>query len=634
MRLSLRGRMRRTLVAFGMTATLVLPAAAPTAAADPVVLRVGTVQDLDSMNPYLTEYFIGYEVFGLNYDLLVSYGPNDEPAPGFAQSWSQSGTTWTMKIDPALKWSDGKPATSEDARWTIQQLLDGQAKDGYVGAGYLDPYLTYAGVKTVTAPDAQTLVLTTATPNTQILTSYIPILPKHIWEKRVIGTDPNDGPVVGSGAYQTVDWKAGEYVRMKRNPNYWGTKSLQDEVYFQFFKNEGAMTEALKAGDIDYARNVTSDQFDSLKGLPNIVTVESTLGAEANAFTQVNFNTYSKPIKGGGASTKALQDPAFRDALGYAIDTQALVDKVLGGHGLPGTTIIPPAMAAGGWHLDPTNKRTFDIALAKSKLDAAGYLLDANNKRLDKEKKPINLRMVVPSSSTTYSASAEFITGWWKELGIDMTTQQLDADAVTALETPPEGDPPGKADFDVVVWNWAGDVDPNSLLNILTTSSIGSNSDTFFSNARYDELMLLQGKETDPVKRKAMVDEMQQLVYDQAPYLVLFYDAALHAYRTDKFGGWRLQPAQDGTPFFGFGNYNYNYLTAPAPVATPVPSVEAPAVTSPAPGASATAVPSTSTGTAASSSAALLIGGLVLVIVAGVIIWATMRRGRAAKEEE
>ena len=58
-----------------------------------------------------------------------------------------------------MKWSDGKPATSEDARWLIQTLLDGQKKDGYVGAGYLDPYLTYAGVTAVTAPDPQTLVL-------------------------------------------------------------------------------------------------------------------------------------------------------------------------------------------------------------------------------------------------------------------------------------------------------------------------------------------------------------------------------------------------------------------------------------------------------------------------------------------
>jgi peptide/nickel transport system substrate-binding protein len=638
MRLPVRHQTPRVLAALGLVSVLMLPIAAPVAAADPVVLRVGTVQSLDSINPYLTEYFIGYEIFALNYDLLVDYGPNMEPAPGYAESWTQDGTTWTFKIRPDMKWSDGQPATSEDARWLIQTLLDGQKKDGYVGAGYLDPYLTYAGVTAVTAPDPQTLVLTTATPNTQILTSYLPILPKHIWEKRDLGADPNDAPNVGTGPYQVAEWKTGEYVRMVRNPNYWGPKGYEDEVFFQFFKNEGAMTEALKAGDIDYARNVTSDQFDSLKGLPDIVTVESSLGAEANAFTQLNFNTYSKPIKDGGASTKALQDPVFRDALGYAIDKQALVDKVLGGHGLVGSTIIPPAMAGGKWHLDPPNPRTFDIDLAKSKLDAAGYKLDANGKRLDKEGKPINLRMVVPNGSTTYSASAEFITGWWKELGIDMTTQALDNDAVTALETPPEGDPPGKADFDVVIWNWAGDVDPNSLLAILTTSSIGSNSDTFFSNKTYDDLMLAQGKETDPAKRKALVDQMQQLVYDQAPYHVLFYDAALHAYRTDKFGGWTLQPTEGGLPFFAYGARDYSLLTAPEPAATPVPSLEAPASATPgsstAAGGVASPAPSPAPSNASSgTNTPLLLGGLALVVVAVVVVIA-LRRGRSTTEEE
>ena len=636
MRLPIRRQVARAMVALGLVSVLVLPVATTAVAADPVVLRVGTVQNLDSMNPYLTEYFIGYEVFGLNYDLLVGYGPNEEPAAGFAKSWTQDGTTWTFKIDPALTWSDGKPATAEDARWTIQKLLDGQKADGYVGAGYLDVYLTYAGVTAVSKTDDQTLVITTKTPNTQLLTSYIPILPKHIWEKRVIGTDPNDAPVVGTGAYQAVEWKAGEYVRMKRNPNYWGPKGYEDEIFFQFFKTEGAMAEALKAGDIDYARNITSDQFESLKGLPNIVTVESSLSAEANAFTQLNFNTYSKPIKDGGASTKALQDPAFRDALGYAIDKPALVDKVLGGHGLVGSTIIPPAMAGGFWHLDPASPRTFDIPLAKQKLEAAGYRLDAAGKLLDKESKPINLRMLVPSSSTTYATSAEFITGWWKELGIDMTTQQLDGDAVTALETPPEGDPPGKADFDVVIWNWAGDVDPNSLLNILTTSSIGSNSDTFFSNARYDELMKLQQSETDQTKRKAYVDEMQQLVYDQAPYHILFYDAALHAYRTDKFGGWQLQPTTGGLPFFAYGVPNYNLLTSPVPEATPIPSNAAPA--SAAPSASTAAASPTPSGSGSSTSGGgdtlFLFGGAAVLIVVVVVVVAAMRRGRAAKEEE
>src|SRR3954454_19618439 len=74
MRSSLRGRLARTVAAFGLAATLILPAAVPAAAADPAVLKIGTTQDLDSLNPYQTAYLVGYEIFTLNYDLLVGFG--------------------------------------------------------------------------------------------------------------------------------------------------------------------------------------------------------------------------------------------------------------------------------------------------------------------------------------------------------------------------------------------------------------------------------------------------------------------------------------------------------------------------------------------------------------------------------
>jgi peptide/nickel transport system substrate-binding protein len=602
MRSTLRSRLARVVGTIALLCALLLPSGSPVAAADPVVLRVGTVQDLDAMNPYLTALFTGYEVFTLNYDLLVGYGPDEEPSAGFATSWTQDGTIWTFKIDPGLKWSDGEPATSEDARWTIQTLLDGQAKDGFVGLGYLDPYLTYAGVTSVSASDPGTLVIETETPNTQILTSYIPILPKHIWADREINTDANDVPVVGTGAYQAIEWKPGQYVRMVRNPNYWGPKGYEDEVFIQYFADEGALTEALKSGAIDYARNPTADQWDSLQGLPETVPIMSSTASEANAFTELGFNTYNKPIDGGGPSTKALQDPAFRDALGYAIDKSELVAKVLSGKGTVGTTHIPPALGAGKWHLDPANQRTFDIELAKEKLDAAGYLLNDAGKRLDKEGKPINLRMVVPDSSSTYSDSAQFIQNWWQQVGVEMQTQAYDSDTLTDLMLPPEAGDGGTANFDVFVWNWGGDVDPNSLLNILTTDAIGSASDSFFSNARYDELMKLQQTETDAAKRKTLVDEMQQIMYDEAPYHVLFYDAALHAYRTDRFANWQLQPSADGLPFFGYGSLNYNLLTASGPEG-------------------------------GGSSWLLLLGGVALLIVVVVVVAIAVRRRPRAEEE-
>ena len=70
-------------LAWPASSAALLPAGgARRTAADPVVLRVGTTQDLDSLNPYSTLLVVGYEVFGLTYNLLVDFGPNLEPVPG------------------------------------------------------------------------------------------------------------------------------------------------------------------------------------------------------------------------------------------------------------------------------------------------------------------------------------------------------------------------------------------------------------------------------------------------------------------------------------------------------------------------------------------------------------------------
>ena len=184
MRVSLRGRMARVAAVLGLTAALVLPAGLPATAADPAVLKIGTTQDLDSLNPYQTALLVGYEIFTLNYDMLVGFGPNNESVPGYAESWSQSsdGLTWTFKIRDGMKWSDGQPATAEDAAWTLQYYLDAQKTEVSLGYGYLDPYVTNAAITAVKATDPTTLTVTTSRKNDRILQMYLPILPEHVWK--------------------------------------------------------------------------------------------------------------------------------------------------------------------------------------------------------------------------------------------------------------------------------------------------------------------------------------------------------------------------------------------------------------------------------------------------------------------
>ncbi|HMK08240.1 MAG TPA: ABC transporter substrate-binding protein [Anaerolineales bacterium] len=620
-----------------LLAVALLPSAGrPTRAASPLVLRLGTTTQIQSLNPWQIVEEEDYEVMTLNYDVLVGWGPDLEPAAGFAESWTRStdGKTWTFKIRDGMKWSDGQPATAEDARWTMQFQLDQLKKDGTVGDGYLDVYPQAAGVTSVSAPDPTTLVVTTNLPNSLILTSYVPILPEHVWSK----LDPkaattsfqNPAPIVGTGPYQVVEYKPGEYVRLARNPYYRGQQGAADEILMTYFSSPDTMVQALKKGDVDYARGVPAAQFDQLKkdADPHITAVEGV----SNTFYELAFNCYDKPIPGGGASTTALADPAFRDALGYAIDKQALVDKIFGGHAAVGDTQLTPQMAE--WHTSPPadQLRTFSIETANQKLLAAGYPLDASGRRLDKDGKPISLRLNWPGASEEAKA-AQLIQAWFAQLGIKTTAAAVESAKLAQLILPPEADPPGKAQFDLFIWDWVGDTDPYSLLKVLISKEIGASSDSNWSNPQYDQLYDQQLAATSDTDRKAIIDQMQLLFYQQAPYHVLWYPTNLDAYRTDRFGGWRNQPTKTGVPFFGFGSANYTLLTdANAPTPSPTASGAAPPPTTPAASASP-ATPGSGGETGGGVPVALVVGGVGLVaVIAGILL--LMRRRTGPDEEE
>ena len=93
-------------------------------------------------------------------------------------------------------------------------------------------------------------------------------------------------------------------------------------------------------------------------------------------------------------------------------------------------------------------------------------------------------------------------------------------------------------DFDMFIWGWGGDVDPNFILSILTTGSIESWSDCNWSNAEYDKLFLEQQTTIDVQERIALVQQMQQIVYDESPYIPLVYPLDLEAANTGKWTGW------------------------------------------------------------------------------------------------
>lgn len=636
MRSSLRARLARVLGAGALTGALLLPAGIPVAAADPVVLTVGTTQDLDASNPFNTALVSGYEAFQLTYSLLTDFDKDAHPAPGFADKWERSADRVTFHIPDGIKFSDGTPATSKDVCFSWGLAMDAIANDVNIGLGYLDPNVKDAGVTKIECPDPNTFIAYTTDQSDRIFQVYVPILPEHIWNKytyKTIADQKFTPPLIGSGPYQMVEWKTGQYARFERNPYWTGPKGFADEVVLRFFPDQtDVMVQALKSGELDYAHDVNPDQFKALASDPAYTAV----AGKANGWSQLAFNTYGtgtgKTIKGGGPSTKALLDPAFRDALGYAVDHQTLVDRVLGGYGDVGTTMVPPVLK--DWHVEPDHLRTFNIETAKQKLDAAGYKLDANNKRLDKEGKPIVLRLAHPNTNDSYAKSAQFVKEWYGQLGIDVSVQSYDSDTLTNLILPP---PDGKANYDIELWGWSGNPDPNGLTIVFRCDQIGNLSDSQYCNPDYDKLFDKQSKESGD-QRHATLAEMQNLIYDQAPYDILYYDSNLDVHRNDRFAGWQNMPA-DGTPFFTYGILDYTLLTdaSAQPSATPAAPASAGAPSAAPGGASAapSVAPATGDSTGSGSNTTLLVVVLVVavVVVVGGFLWSRRRRTASVDDE-
>ena len=636
MRSRLGARLVRFIAIAALAAVGLVPGTVNAQTGD-LVLRVGTDQKLKILNPWFSVTYADYEVFQLQYDLLVSFDNNLNAAPGFADEWSSSDDhmTHTFHIREGMKWSDGEPATCDDARFTYELVLKApESKRGYLGSGYLDPYLTNTGLNGVSCTDDHTFVATTEFPTTLLTQAYIPILPKHIWSKYSIdqigrraepGFFENEPPVVGTGPYTAVEWEPNRFIRFARNPNYWGTAGAEDEVIFEQFTGSDTMVQALRSGELDYVRGTGADLFDALATEPNIRVSEG----YANGFSMLSMNTRATQ-PGYKGSTSALEDQAFRDAIGYAIDRQTLVDRVLNGHGVAGTTQVPPYH--GKWHVDPTTPRTFNLDEANSRLDAAGYPRGADGRRVDKQGKPIELRLTWPDSED-HSADAEFIKGWFDQVGIGVDAFVTEEATLTSTLYGPETG--GNADWDMYIWGWGGDPDPMSLLGLFTTDQIEAGvNDCFYSDPHYDELFKAQQRAIDETERKAEIAEMQNMFYDAACYHILYYDSELHAQRTDKLTGWVNQPPDTGTPLFGFGYSGYLALQDASAVPSAGPATPGPTLApgeTPGPTAASTPVPSPAGGSG--DSTPLLIGVVALIVVVAAGFWFMRRRGSRLEEE-
>ena len=317
---------------------------------------------------------------------------------------------------------------------------------------------------------------------------------------------------------------------MKANPHNWRGAPKLDGIEVISYKNKDAAALALKSGEIDLVGKLTNAQYESFANTKGVTRVEG----GAARYLGLSMNAGSTTVDGTpmGDGAAALHDVVVRTAIRQALDTQQLVDKVLGGHGATGPEILGPATKP--YYSDYKDIATSYSPDASNKaLDEAGYKKGADGYRVDKDGKAINLRLTFDGSSVQDAQTASFIEPWLKAIGIKVTLKP------ESIDQRDQEWHSGK--YDLNINGWGNPIDPDYMLYLNTCAArapgpdgIGNGSADNWCDPQFDKLYKEQHVELDQTKRTQLVQDALAIHYKAAVLAVLYYPVPLEAYRSDK----------------------------------------------------------------------------------------------------
>jgi peptide/nickel transport system substrate-binding protein len=539
-----------------IAALTALPAGAQDDGGKKKVLKIGWGQDVQTLNPFVAQDEENFRIWALNWDLLVNFSPDDvSPAPGVAESWdiSKDKKAVTFHLLEDAKWSDGKPITSKDVKYSLETL----GTNGLIFSGYT------SNVTKVETPDEHTVVVHTDQPDARIVGGlFVYMIPEHVYGKSTVkqltGSYQPKLPLVGSGPFIVTEFTRGRIVKMERNPNWRGEQPKYDEIQFIKYGTTDAVIRALKLGEIDATMEVEPTGFNQVEKVDGIEAVR----APSPSFTQLAFNLCSKENCPDAKFNPAVQDRVVRQAVAYAVDRSRVNEISSRGTSFVGHGILPTYYKS--FYEKPAEDYGYDPDKANQLLDDAGYTREGDGVR-KKGDLTLSFDLFVRSESPSDTQAAKVVAEQAREVGIEFKVQVVSVDKLTEITTRKNDGVPAP-DFDTFVWGWGGDpYDPSALLELVTTGDIGGSSDSFYSNPEYDQLFKQQTAEFDADKRKELIRQMVDLTQRDLPYLVLTEDPFLTAYRTDRVTDVeRACPKPNGDPFCQQVSYEPMLAIAPA----------------------------------------------------------------------
>jgi peptide/nickel transport system substrate-binding protein len=473
------------------------------------VLRMARNEEAQSFDPIVPGDNGSIYSIQQIFDQLTRINPSSTYiAPGLAKSWhiSRDRKTYTFQLRTA-HFSNGAPVTADDVIFSLKRAFNPK----------LCFYsFLFTSVKSVRKLNSKTIQIKLSEPNTPFLES-LSVFAAAIVPEAVVKKDPKGfgQRPVGSGAFALKKFAKGQFTHLVRNPHYWQKgKPYLNEVMMNYVPDDNTRILKLQAGEVDASTLIPYSQISRLNRGKTRVQIEQLFRWDG-----IWLNHARKPIN----------DKKVRQALNYATDKKALVQRVLFGHAQVANHMMPKHRY---WRKD-VKPYPYDIAKAK-KLIAASSV-----------PKGFSVNVVVPTGDTIVSQVAQVIKQSWAQIGVKVTIQNLDAGTAATRWA--------NSDFTVGTnWYVTSDVTaPDEPAGIEFDYRAPGGFHSAFANyksAKASSLIHQAARSGSEKQRARLFGQLQHLVMDDAYGVSLFFSPArtglrsnVKNFHTRKTGWWALE---------------------------------------------------------------------------------------------
>ncbi len=477
-----------------------------------------------SLNYYLANNTFTADIFGMMYETLLGSGSvsaDYEPALAAAWSISDDQRTFTFRLDPNARWSDGRPITAEDVRWTFDAILNPTNLTGPHKVGlqtFEPPEVVSNDVIRFTAREVHWRNLGAA--------GGFHILPKHVFEGQDFNRIHFDFPVV-SGPYRRGDLREGVALRMERRPDWWARAYVRhahvanfETLQFRFFAEQENAYEAFRQGQLDFypvymarqwVQEAQGERFDK-----NWIVKQRIENHRPVGFQGFAMNMRRPPF----------DDVRVRRAMSHLVDRERMNATLMYGQYFlhrsfyedlynadtpPDTPLIP-----------------YDRDAARAMLAEAGWAANPRTGILEKDGRPFRFQFLTrdASSDKFLAIVAEAL----KDVGIAM---QIDKKDWAAWSKDMDN-----FNYDMTWAAWGAGLykDPESMWASAEADRPSGNNITGFKNAEVDALIERQKAIFDVEARHAIVRAIDGIVTREYPYALLWNLNATRLLYWNKFG--------------------------------------------------------------------------------------------------